>query len=178
MMEDANKKTILVIEDEPDVQFYLQTILENVGFKVLTAGDGVTGLKLIREQKPDLISLDLILPKKSGRKVLNALKKDEELSQIPVLIVTAHADDDLGNEEACTVLDSILKPPNSGQGPGKYLHKPIKPLEYIQCIEEILGIESKTETKLRLAAKSEMDSLMRKAKYETLQAALKVLRNG
>ena len=132
-MEDANKKTILVIEDEPDVQLYLQTILEDAGFKVMTAGDGEAGLKLVKEQKPDLVSLDLVLPKMSGRKVLAALKKDEELSHIPVLIVTAHADDDLGNEEN-PALESILKPPTSNQDAGKYLHKPIKPLEYIQCI--------------------------------------------
>ena len=176
-MEDANKKTILVIEDEPDVQLYLQTILEDAGFKVMTAGDGEAGLKLVKEQKPDLVSLDLVLPKMSGRKVLAALKKDEELSHIPVLIVTAHADDDLGNEEN-PALESILKPPTSNQDAGKYLHKPIKPLEYIQCIEETLGIDSKAETELRLSAKSEMDNLMRNAKYETLEAALDVLRKG
>ena len=177
-MEVRNNTKIVVIEDEPDVQLYLQTILEDAGFEVMTAGDGEAGLKLIKEQKPDLISLDLVLPKMSGRKVLAALKKDEALSQIPVLIVTAHADDDLGNEGVKPALESILKPPTSNQDTGKYLHKPIKPLEYIQCIEEILGITAKVETELRLSTKSEMDDLMRHAKHETLEAALEVLRKG
>lgn len=177
-MEERNNKKIVIIEDEPDVQLYLQTILEDAGFDVMTAGDGEAGLKLVKEQKPDLISLDLVLPKMSGRKVLAALKKDEELSHIPVLVVTAHADDDLGSEDGSPALESVLKPPTPGQDAGKYLHKPIKPLEYIQCIEETLGIASKAETKLRLSAKSEMDDLMRNANYETLEAALEVLRKG
>lgn len=177
-MGDSNKKTILVVEDEPDVQDYLKTILEDAGFSVLTASDGESGLNMIKEIKPDLVSLDLVLPKMSGRKVLRALKNDKEVSHIPVLVVTAHAHDDLGNDGEGPVLESVLKPPQAKENSGMYMHKPVKPLEYVRCIEEILNVESSAESKLRLEAKSELDDLAKDASYEKLEAALKLLRKG
>jgi CheY-like chemotaxis protein len=177
-MDDAAKKTVIVIEDEPNVQLYLQTVLEDAGFNVLTAGDGESGLKMIEEQRPDLISLDLVLPKMSGRKVLKALQKNEELSEIPVLIVTAHADDDLGREEGEPVLETVWRPRSLNQGPGMFLRKPIKPLEYVQCIEKALGMQSSEEKNQRLEAKKELEELMRNASFDTLKGALEVLRKG
>ena len=74
-MERAEDKTILIVEDEPDVRLYLQTVLEDANFNVITVGDGEEAFKLIKEKKPDFISLDLILPKKSGHKLLMELKR-------------------------------------------------------------------------------------------------------
>jgi two-component system alkaline phosphatase synthesis response regulator PhoP len=175
---EKSEKTVLIVEDEPDVQLFLQTILEDAGFKVLTASDGEIALKMIKERKPDLISLDLVLPKVSGHKVLRTLKKDEELSGIPVLIVTAHADDDLGKGEATPVLDSIWRPKSLNQGPGMFLRKPVKPLDYVRSVERALGIESSEEAELRLKAKEELERLMRQASPEELKTMLDVLRKG
>ena len=79
------EKTILVVDDEPDVRQYLAAVLEDAGFNVLTATDGEEALRMIRAERPDFISLDLIMPRKSGHKLLVELRRDKELSRIPVL---------------------------------------------------------------------------------------------
>lgn len=81
-------KKILFIEDESALQRALTTVLSEEGYAVLSALDGESGLRLAEEERPDAILLDLILPKKSGFEVLEALKKDPALSRIPVLILS------------------------------------------------------------------------------------------
>ena len=81
-------KKILFIEDAPDLQKQVGEILKDEGFKILSALDGEEGLELIKREKPDLVLLDLILPKKDGFEVLKEVKKDEELKDIPVIILT------------------------------------------------------------------------------------------
>jgi DNA-binding response OmpR family regulator len=79
---------ILFIEDEPTLQKELKEILEQEKFKTLSAFDGEEGLETAREEKPNLILLDLILPKKDGFEVLKELKTDEKLKDIPVIVLT------------------------------------------------------------------------------------------
>ncbi len=81
-------KTILFIEDESAAQKSLSSVLGSKGFKVVSALDGESGLRLAQEQKPDLILLDLILPKMDGFEVLGRLKKGEDTRDIPVIILT------------------------------------------------------------------------------------------
>lgn len=169
----AQDKKVLVVEDEPDVQLFLQTVLEDAGFQVLTAGDGETAWEMINDQRPDFISLDLILPKKTGHRLLRDLKKDPELSKIPVLIVTAHADDDLGRQDPEGVLNSIL-----AEGPGRFLRKPVKPVDYVRCVEQALGVEESEEVGNKVAVKDEMEKLMREASPVALKAALDALKKG
>jgi len=85
-MQQAEEKTILVVDDEPDVRQYLEMVLVDAGFKVVTANDGEEAMEKIRERKPDFISLDLVMPRKSGHRLLKELRRDRELSRIPVLI--------------------------------------------------------------------------------------------
>jgi len=79
---------ILFVEDEPTLQKELNEILQQEGFKILSAFDGEEALKLSREEMPDLILLDLILPKKDGFEVLKELKADEKMKDIPVIVLT------------------------------------------------------------------------------------------
>ena len=88
-MNAQEKKTILVVDDEPNVRDFLKAVLMDAGFQVRTARDGVEALEMIRDDPPDLISLDLIMPRKAGHKLLFELKRDKDLSRIPVLVVTA-----------------------------------------------------------------------------------------
>ena len=81
-------KKILFIEDEPHLQKEVGEILTQEGFEVLSALDGEEGLELIKKEKPDLILLDLILPKKDGFEVLKEMKEDEDLKDIPVIVLT------------------------------------------------------------------------------------------
>lgn len=88
-----NKK-ILVIEDEKNILFVFSRLLENKGYRVITAEDGLKGLELAQEELPDLILLDLVLPKLDGFKILSTLKDDENTKEIPVIIISARSDND------------------------------------------------------------------------------------
>lgn len=81
-------KKIIFIEDEAALQKTLGDVLAQEGFEVVPALDGETGLRLAVEQKPDLILLDLVLPKASGFEVLQTLKAKEETKDIPVIVLT------------------------------------------------------------------------------------------
>lgn len=81
-------KKILFIEDEMRLQEALTTKLKAGGYEVFSAFDGESGLKMIEEKQPDLILLDLILPKNDGFKVLEILKTKPKLNAIPVIVLT------------------------------------------------------------------------------------------
>ncbi len=81
-------KKILFIEDEMRLQEALTAKFKKEGYEVMSALDGEAGLKMIKEQKPDLILLDLILPKKDGFKILDEIKAKPELKSIPVIVLT------------------------------------------------------------------------------------------
>jgi DNA-binding response OmpR family regulator len=87
-MEDGQKKekTILVVEDEENIRMLLAMRLKVNHFRVLTAGDGEEALAVIREKKPDLVILDLMLPKITGYELCRMIKFDEALKSIPVII--------------------------------------------------------------------------------------------
>lgn len=93
-------KTILFIEDEPTLQKTVGRVLEEEGYQVKAALDGEIGLRLAKESKPDLILLDIILPKLDGFEVLKELKKDEQTKDIPIIILT--------NLEASTDVEKAL----------------------------------------------------------------------
>ena len=81
-------KKILFVEDEPNLQKAIGELLKQEGFQFFEALDGVQGLEVAKEEKPDLILLDLILPKKDGFEVLKELKADSKLKSIPVIILS------------------------------------------------------------------------------------------
>ena len=170
-MHRAEDKTILVVDDEPNVRQYLKTVLEDAGFNVVTAGDGAEALEIIRSEKPDFISLDLIMPKKSGHKLLYELKRDKELSRIPVLIVTAHAQDELGRDDLEDILQNRVM-----SGPGTYLEKPVNPVNYVRSIQRALGIEQTKETADRIGLREELQKSIQKADPEELKKALEILK--
>jgi len=79
---------ILFVEDEPSLQKAISEVLTQEGYQVIEARDGEEGLKQAKKEKPNLILLDLILPKKDGFEVLKELKADDELKDIPVIVLT------------------------------------------------------------------------------------------
>src|SRR5678815_2762228 len=85
--------TILVIEDERDIQEVLEYGLREAGYDVLCASRGLEGLRVAREQPPDLVLLDLMLPDLSGNDVCRALKTDAATRRVPVVMVTARTDE-------------------------------------------------------------------------------------
>lgn len=91
MVKRSKRKTILVIEDEPEVCDFASRVLELEGYRILQAEDGDTGLRLAREKQVALVLLDLRLPGRSGWAVLEQIKRESELSAIPVIVFTASA---------------------------------------------------------------------------------------
>lgn len=81
-------KKILFIEDESALQKTFKNLLGKKGYEVISAFDGQSGLTLAKEEKPDLILLDLILPKLHGLDVLKKLKKDSQTKEIPIIVLT------------------------------------------------------------------------------------------
>jgi len=90
-MENNMPKKILVVDDEDDVLKVVQKRLGDAGYEVLTARDGQDGLEKARKESPDLIVLDLMLPKMDGYKVCAMLKHDSRYAKIPVVMLTACA---------------------------------------------------------------------------------------
>ncbi|MEM8861822.1 MAG: response regulator, partial [Chloroflexota bacterium] len=86
-----DKKTIVCIEDEPDMIDLVRLILENHNFEVHGALGGREGLELVREIKPDLVLLDLMMPEMDGWQVFQTIRVEEGISEIPVVILTAKA---------------------------------------------------------------------------------------
>ncbi|PIU40872.1 MAG: two-component system response regulator [Candidatus Omnitrophica bacterium CG07_land_8_20_14_0_80_42_15] len=119
-------KKILVVDDEIQLVEMVKLRLQANGYIVLTAGDGQEALEKARKEKPDLIILDLMLPKIDGYKVCRMLKFDEKYKKIPILMFTARAqesDKKLGEEV----------------GADGYITKPFEPSVLISKIHELIG---------------------------------------
>ncbi len=119
-------KTILVVEDNPDNMTLIVDVLSSMDYTVLQAGDGVEGLTIAKAQVPDLILMDLSLPRMDGWTATRTLKSQETLKHIPVIALTAHAM--IGDRERA--LEA---------GCDDYLAKPIDLPALITLLEQYLG---------------------------------------
>lgn len=81
-------KRIMIIDDEQDVRLYLKTLFEKNGYEIETAQDGDEGYPKTAAYKPDLITLDILMPKQSGIRLYTKLKEDEALKEVPVVVLT------------------------------------------------------------------------------------------
>ncbi len=172
MVQPADK-TVLVVDDEPNVREYLAMILQDAGFNVVQAGDGREALEMVRRDPPDFISLDLIMPEMSGHKLLYELRRDKDLARIPVLVVTAHAGDEMGKEELQDLLDNRML-----SGPGTYLEKPVNPKNYVRGIKRALGIEVADDGEEKIELREELQDSMGQASPEAMKKALEILRKS
>lgn len=162
-MTKAETKTVLVVDDEQDVRQYLSMALRDAGLTVVTACDGNEALEIIRKNPPDAISLDLVMPGKSGARLYHELSKNEAWSKIPVLIVTGHARDELGKAD----LDELTM-----AGPGIYLEKPVKPHNYIAAIKKLMGLSIngvEAELAREVELQNELKNMIDKADAKTLE---------
>ncbi len=107
-------KKILLVDDEPNIVAVVEARLKGNGYEVMVAQDGITGLELAKKERPDLIILDLMLPKLDGYKVCSLLKRDNRYAGIPIILFTAKAQEDdkrLGEEVGANAY--IMKPYDS-----------------------------------------------------------------
>jgi len=122
----TNLKYILCVEDEPEMIDLIRLILGRRGFEVKGATGGVEGLRMIREEHPDLVLLDLMMPDMDGWEVYQQIKADEKTKSIPVIVVTAKAQS----------IDKVL-----GLHIAKvddYIAKPFSPQDLLNSIEKVL----------------------------------------
>ncbi len=167
-MNEKGRKRILVVDDEADVRAYLSLALEDAGFEVVTASDGLHALEMARQYSPDLISLDLVMPHHSGAQCYHDLQKDKQLAKIPVLIVTGHARDELGRADFEEMTMS---------GPGIYLEKPVSPVSYVAAVRQLLGMEAEAPTvSAPTQLRSQLSEALAKADEDTLKRALDAIR--
>src|SRR4030042_4462561 len=87
--QQGGRKKILILDDEPSVVTYLETLLRDNGYDTVSASDGSEGMEKALSEKPDLITLEISMPEKSGVRFYRELKDSPDLASIPVLVVTA-----------------------------------------------------------------------------------------
>ena len=131
------KKKILVVDDEMDIRIFISTLVETSGYKPLVAKDGEEGLKMVKEHKPDLVILDVMMPKESGLKLYREIKTDETTKHIPVIMVSAvskktffHSYRELNRYHGASIAE-----------PEAYIEKPPEAEELISCISKFCPIE-------------------------------------
>ena len=128
-------KKVLVVDDDPDVVTFNVTIVEELGYTPLVAKNGEEGLKIVKEERPDLVILDVLMPRQSGVRLYRELKTDESLGQIPVIMLSAIAEKTfLRSQKALTEFGEDKIPE-----PEIYLEKPIEPEELGKIIKDTLG---------------------------------------
>lgn len=122
----SEKKKILIVDDEPEICKALKIRVESSGYEAILASDGDEALKKVREMKPDLILLDIMLPKMSGFKVCRMIKFDSKYKKIPVIMLTVRA----GKEDRLLGIQS---------GAEEYITKPFSDDELMLRIGKYIG---------------------------------------
>jgi CheY-like chemotaxis protein len=139
-------KKILVVDDEPDVLTFLTAVLQENGYETLSAKDGVEALEVLRKENPDMVLLDLMMPKKSGITMIQELRKDPDMSHVAVVVVTGVSEvtgvdfrdfmykqelrDETKFAEATGLTEHTI--------PDGFIEKPIDPEELIKVVKEAL----------------------------------------
>lgn len=127
-------KKILVIDDEQDMIVFLTALLEDSGYEVITATDGEEGMEKVKSEKPDLISLDLLMPNKTGIKMYRELRKDPDVGETPVIMVTGFGSYDVPSMDFKEWLKQrAIKEPEA------YIEKPVDKEVLLNEIKKALG---------------------------------------
>ena len=122
----VNRRTVLVVEDDPPLRRMIGIFLRAAGYRVCAAEDGPSGLALTRDERPDLVLLDLMMPGLDGWEVLRRIKGDAGTAAIPVLVLTASVDHPLA-EQARQL------------GATRFLTKPIDSRVLVEHVDAVVG---------------------------------------
>ena len=125
---------VALVDDEEDITTFLEFALEDAGYRVVTTNDSASALKLLREQRPDLICLDLLMPERMGSSLYLQIRRAEELAEIPVLILSG-----LGAQED---LQDLLARVGEVPPPTGYIEKPIETRNFLAAIGHALAGET------------------------------------
>ena len=128
----SDKQTILVVDDEEDLLDLIEYNLKQEGYNVLKAGNGVEGIEMTRKHSPDLVLLDIMMPKMDGLEVVELMRDDAKLKHIPIIFLTARGDEK-------TEVEGLDK------GGDDYITKPISTTKLISRIKAVLRRFKTTE---------------------------------
>ncbi len=120
---------ILAVDDEPNIVRLIQVNLERNGYTVETANNGVQALAKIRERRPDLVVSDVMMPEMGGFELLDSIRMDPALADLPVIMLTAKTQD-----------ADVVR--GYSTGVDMYLTKPFNPMELLQFVKRILSSSS------------------------------------
>jgi CheY-like chemotaxis protein len=134
----SEAKRILVVDDEQDVREYLSALLEDAGYRVTTAEHGEQALAEVRKEAPDLVSVDIRMPEKTGVRFYREMREDPRLAKIPIVIVTGvsnpwQSPDGTGSLERFLSTRKRLAPPDG------FFEKPLEQEAYLAKIAELLA---------------------------------------
>ena len=124
-----NMATILIVDDYQDVRMYLGSFLSDNGYQTVTADDGEAGLEAVKKNKPDLITLDIIMPNQTGVKMYRAVKDDDDLKDIPVIIVSG----------VTRYKELFRRSHKTMPKPEGFIEKPIDRGALLEKIKEVIG---------------------------------------
>ncbi len=129
------EKRVLIVDDDADVRTFCSTVVEDSGFKPEVAVNGEEALKKIRKEKPDLIILDILMPKESGIKMYREVKTDPNLSDIPVMVFSGIAKRTfIRSQKALSEAEGQTIPE-----PEVYIEKPVEPEEMAAMLKKFLA---------------------------------------
>jgi two-component system, OmpR family, phosphate regulon response regulator PhoB len=127
-------KKVLIVDDDPDVRLFNSTVVEESGYTPVEAANGEEGLKMLKQESPDLVVLDVLMPKQSGIRLYRVLKTDKALKGIPVIILSGVAKRTfLRSQKALTEFGDQPVPE-----PESYLEKPVEPEELAREMRKFL----------------------------------------
>lgn len=123
------QRTILVVEDDPDSRDFVVTVLEDHGYAVVSAADGNEAMRRLEEGAPDLVTLDITMPQKSGVGVYRTLKEEDRFRHIPVIMITGISDD----------FKQFISSRRHVPPPDGYLSKPVEPSQLTDLVGKLLA---------------------------------------
>jgi CheY-like chemotaxis protein len=126
-----SNKTILVIDDEPDVVTFLTTILEDAGFATVSARDGQEAMEQVQKSPPDLITLDISMPNRTGVRFYRDVKENDAWKSIPVIMVTGVTDE----------FQQFISTRRQVPPPEAYISKPVEPGELVETVKRLLAMD-------------------------------------
>jgi len=127
MTDDA--KTVLVVDDDPDAREFLATVLRDNGFTATTAKDGIEAIAMLEKAAPDLVTLDITMPEKSGVAVYRKLKEDDQFKSIPVIIITGMSGD----------FRKFISTRRQVPPPEGYISKPVDHEDFLRIVKKYIG---------------------------------------
>ncbi len=128
-------KKVLIVDDDPDVRLFSRTVIEELGYTPIEADNGEDGEKRLKEEIPDLVILDVLMPRQSGVRLYRVIKSNKKFKGIPVLMLSGIAKKSfLRSQKALSEFGDVEVPE-----PDAYLEKPVDPDELAEVVKSLIG---------------------------------------